>query len=171
LPYRGPSGPRRRPSGSVQRRSRSCARSRTVRPRGIWTVRPRGTDRLRLRREPRQAVCSRVWRPDRCQQFGHRSFERQKRYQLLLNLTNKGNVSNLSRDRLEGGLPFTLDWNCIRAFAFEQAEGTHVIYICRRFETGGSLSRRVSVLRAPAQMGRARGRAQRGERRGGRSRA
>jgi hypothetical protein len=30
---------------------------------------------------------------------------------------------------------------------------------CRRFETGGSLSRRVSVLRAPAQMGRARGRA------------
>jgi hypothetical protein len=43
--------------------------------------------------------------------------------------------------------------------------------ICRRFETGGSLSRRVSVLRAPAQMGRARGRARRGERRGGRSRA
>ena len=42
---------------------------------------------------------------------------------------------------------------------------------CRRFETGGSLSRRVSVLRAPAQMGRARGRARRGERRGGRSRA
>jgi hypothetical protein len=42
---------------------------------------------------------------------------------------------------------------------------------CRRFETGGSLSRRVSVLRAPAQMGRARGRAWRGERRGGRSRA
>jgi hypothetical protein len=38
---------------------------------------------------------------------------------------------------------------------------------CRRFETGGSLSRRVSVLRAPAQMGRARGRARRGERRGG----
>jgi hypothetical protein len=35
---------------------------------------------------------------------------------------------------------------------------------CRRFETGGSLSRRVSVLRAPAQMGRARGRARRGER-------
>jgi hypothetical protein len=34
---------------------------------------------------------------------------------------------------------------------------------CRRFETGGSLSRRVSVPRAPAQMGRARGRAQRGE--------
>jgi hypothetical protein len=33
---------------------------------------------------------------------------------------------------------------------------------CRRFETGGSLSRRVSVLRAPAQMGRARGRARRG---------
>jgi hypothetical protein len=30
---------------------------------------------------------------------------------------------------------------------------------CRRFETGGSLSRRVSVPRAPAQMGRARGRA------------
>jgi hypothetical protein len=44
-------------------------------------------------------------------------------------------------------------------------------YMCRRFETGGSLSRRVSVLRAPAQMGRARGRARRGERRGGRSRA
>jgi hypothetical protein len=43
--------------------------------------------------------------------------------------------------------------------------------LCRRFETGGSLSRRVSVLRAPAQMGRARGRARRGERRGGRSRA
>jgi hypothetical protein len=35
--------------------------------------------------------------------------------------------------------------------------------ICRRFETGGSLSRRVSVPRAPAQMGRARGRARRGE--------
>jgi Mg-chelatase subunit ChlI len=42
---------------------------------------------------------------------------------------------------------------------------------CRRFETGGSLSRRVSVLRALAQMGRVRGRARRGERRGGRSRA
>jgi hypothetical protein len=42
---------------------------------------------------------------------------------------------------------------------------------CRRFETGGSLSRRVSVLRAPAQMGGARGRARRGERRGGRRRA
>jgi hypothetical protein len=42
---------------------------------------------------------------------------------------------------------------------------------CRCFETGGSLSRRVSVLRAPAQMGRARGRVRRGERRGGRSRA
>ena len=35
---------------------------------------------------------------------------------------------------------------------------------CRCFETGGSLSRRVSVPRAPAQMGRARGRARRGER-------
>jgi hypothetical protein len=35
--------------------------------------------------------------------------------------------------------------------------------MCRRFESGGSLSRRVSVPRAPAQMGRARGRAQRGE--------
>jgi hypothetical protein len=34
---------------------------------------------------------------------------------------------------------------------------------CRRFETGGSLSRRVSVPRAPAQMGRARGRSRRGE--------
>jgi hypothetical protein len=34
---------------------------------------------------------------------------------------------------------------------------------CRRFETEGSLSRRVSVPRAPAQMGRARGRARRGE--------
>jgi hypothetical protein len=45
------------------------------------------------------------------------------------------------------------------------------VAICQRFETGGSLSRRVSVLRAPAQMGRARGRARRGERRGGRSRA
>jgi hypothetical protein len=42
---------------------------------------------------------------------------------------------------------------------------------CRCFETGGSLSRRVSVLRAPAQMGRARGRARRGEKRGGRRRA
>jgi hypothetical protein len=38
-----------------------------------------------------------------------------------------------------------------------------VLYFCRRFETGGSLSRRVSVPRAPAQMGRARGRARRGE--------
>jgi hypothetical protein len=38
-----------------------------------------------------------------------------------------------------------------------------VEYACRRFETGGSLSRRVSVPRAPAQMGRARGRARRGE--------
>jgi hypothetical protein len=35
--------------------------------------------------------------------------------------------------------------------------------MCRRFETGGSLSRRVSVPRAPAQMGRARGRARRRE--------
>jgi hypothetical protein len=43
--------------------------------------------------------------------------------------------------------------------------------VCRRFETGGSLSRRVSVPRAPAQMGRARGRARREERRGGRRRA
>jgi hypothetical protein len=34
---------------------------------------------------------------------------------------------------------------------------------CRRFETGGSLSRRVNVPRASAQMGRARGRARRGE--------
>jgi hypothetical protein len=34
---------------------------------------------------------------------------------------------------------------------------------CRHLETGGSLSRRVSVPRAPAQMGRARGRARRGE--------
>jgi hypothetical protein len=34
---------------------------------------------------------------------------------------------------------------------------------CRCFETGGSPSRRVSVLRAPVQMGRARGRARRGE--------
>jgi hypothetical protein len=24
---------------------------------------------------------------------------------------------------------FTLDWNCIRAFAFEQTKGTNVIYI------------------------------------------
>jgi hypothetical protein len=46
-----------------------------------------------------------------------------------------------------------------------------MLQYCRRFETGGSLSRRVSVLRAPAQMGRARGRARRGEKRGGRSRA
>jgi hypothetical protein len=42
---------------------------------------------------------------------------------------------------------------------------------CRRFETGGSPSRRVSVTRAPAQMGRVRGRARRGEKRGGRRRA
>jgi hypothetical protein len=34
---------------------------------------------------------------------------------------------------------------------------------CQRFETGGSLSRRVSVPRAPTQMGRARGQARRGE--------
>jgi hypothetical protein len=34
---------------------------------------------------------------------------------------------------------------------------------CRRFETGGSLCRQVNVPRAPAQMGRARGRARRGE--------
>jgi hypothetical protein len=34
---------------------------------------------------------------------------------------------------------------------------------CRRLETGGSLSRRVSVPRALAQMGRAHGRARRGE--------
>jgi hypothetical protein len=39
----------------------------------------------------------------------------------------------------------------------------HLVNLCRRFETGGSLSRRVSVPRAPAQMGRARGRARRGE--------
>jgi hypothetical protein len=37
------------------------------------------------------------------------------------------------------------------------------VTICRRFETGGSLSQRVSVPHAPAQMGRARGRARRGE--------
>jgi hypothetical protein len=37
------------------------------------------------------------------------------------------------------------------------------IYYCRRFETGGSLSRRVNVPRVPAQMGRACGRARRGE--------
>jgi hypothetical protein len=37
------------------------------------------------------------------------------------------------------------------------------ISYCRRFETGGSVSRRVNVSRAPAQMGRARGRARRGE--------
>jgi hypothetical protein len=42
LRYREPSGPRRGPTGSVQRRSRSCARSRTVRP--------YAADRLRLRR-------------------------------------------------------------------------------------------------------------------------
>jgi hypothetical protein len=42
---------------------------------------------------------------------------------------------------------------------------------CRRFETGGFPSRRVSVPRAPAQMGRACGRARRGEKRGGRRRA
>jgi hypothetical protein len=40
---------------------------------------------------------------------------------------------------------------------------SRVVTPCRRFETGGSLSRRVSVPRAPAQMGRARGRARRGE--------
>jgi hypothetical protein len=44
-----------------------------------------------------------------------------------------------------------------------QEQGNTIVdYNCRRFETGGSLSRRVSVLRAPAQMGRARGRARRG---------
>jgi hypothetical protein len=32
-----------------------------------WTVRPYATDHPRLHKEPRQAVCSRVWRPDRCQ--------------------------------------------------------------------------------------------------------
>jgi hypothetical protein len=42
-------------------------------------------------------------------------------------------------------------------------EATEVVRYCRRFETGGSLGRRVSVPRAPAQMGRARGRARRGE--------
>jgi hypothetical protein len=40
---------------------------------------------------------------------------------------------------------------------------TYLDEVCRRLETGGSLSRRVSVPRAPAQMGRARGRARRGE--------
>jgi hypothetical protein len=40
---------------------------------------------------------------------------------------------------------------------------------CRRFEIGGSPSRRVSVPRAPAQMGRVRGRARRGERERARS--
>jgi hypothetical protein len=61
------------------------------------------------------------------------------------------------------------------AIAFMKSGCTHGKIVnrpnCRRFETGGSLSRRVSVLRAPAQMGRARGRARRWERRGGRSRA
>jgi hypothetical protein len=54
-----------------------------------------------------------------------------------------------------------------------KVKGPKTVWIpkCRRFETGGSLSRRVSVPRAPAQMGRARGRARRGERRGGRRRA
>jgi hypothetical protein len=28
---------------------------------------------------------------------------------------------------------FTLDWNCIHAFAFKQAEGTNVIYIVYHF--------------------------------------
>ena len=45
------------------------------------------------------------------------------------------------------------------------------VWVLSAFRDRGSLSRRVSVLRAPAQMGRARGRARRGERRGGRSRA
>ena len=60
-------------------------------------------------------------------------------------------------------------YECLRDFLI--TNGFKVGKACRRFETGGSLSRRVSVLRAPAQMGRARGRARRGERRGGRSRA
>jgi hypothetical protein len=53
----------------------------------------------------------------------------------------------------------------------------HMFCFCKSFckfvgvsRPGGSLSRRVSVPRAPAQMGRARGRARRGEERGGRSR-
>jgi hypothetical protein len=65
----------------------------------------------------------------------------------------------------ERALPSTVGWDS----RVDRLDLDHDI--CRRFETGGSLSRRVSVLRAPAQMGRARGRARRGERRGGRSQA
>jgi hypothetical protein len=53
-------------------------------------------------------------------------------------------------------------WGCV---VYETEIGIRIkvwYRVCRRFETGGSLSRRVSVLRAPAQMGRARGRARRG---------
>jgi hypothetical protein len=28
---------------------------------------------------------------------------------------------------------FTLDWNCIHAFTFEQAEGTNIMYILYHF--------------------------------------
>jgi hypothetical protein len=49
------------------------------------------------------------------------------------------------------------------AFPIPVPHGDPLNLHCRRFETGGSLSRRVSVPRAPAQMGRARGRARRGE--------
>src|SRR5690242_12429362 len=49
------------------------------------------------------------------------------------------------------------------AGALEEDTGISPEGYCRRFETGGSLSRRVNVSRAPAQMGRARGRARRGE--------
>jgi hypothetical protein len=46
-----------------------------------------------------------------------------------------------------------------------------MVRILSAFRDRGSPSRRVSVPRAPAQMGRARGRARRGEKRGGRRRA
>jgi hypothetical protein len=69
-------------------------------------------------------------------------------------------LSLMSKDHLVDCLAYNILKVC--AYSFPR---------CWRFETGGSLSRRVSVLRAPAQMGRARGRARRGERRGGRSRA
>jgi hypothetical protein len=57
--YREPSGPMRGPSGRTQMRSRSCAKS--------WTVRSCAADRPRLGREHHQAVLSSVWCSNRCQ--------------------------------------------------------------------------------------------------------
>jgi hypothetical protein len=55
-------------------------------------------------------------------------------------------------------------WQTVRTYCCVHYARHHSrVTKCRRPETGGSLSRRVSVLCAPAQMGRARGRARRGE--------